>query len=155
MDTFEFGRGIAEDAAITPACTAAIFDESGDKVLLVRRADSGQWKLPGGHVEAGESVAECCQRVVREGTGLAVRVTRLIGIYTTPDRIKIAADGTRCQIIAMHFRCTVSGGTLRLNDEYSDVGFFTLAEIARMDLIKHHNERIAETLAARTETFIH
>jgi ADP-ribose pyrophosphatase YjhB (NUDIX family) len=42
-------------------CSAAIFDERG-RILLTRRADNGQWCLPGGRMESGESAAEACER---------------------------------------------------------------------------------------------
>jgi 8-oxo-dGTP pyrophosphatase MutT (NUDIX family) len=57
-------------------CSAAIFDESGDKILLTKRADNGEWCLPGGIVEPGESVEETCIREVWEETGLHFGQTR-------------------------------------------------------------------------------
>ena len=65
-------------------CAAAVFDPTGERILLVRRADSGRWCVPGGYMDAGEGVVEGCVREVWEETGLTVRVTRLIGVYTNP-----------------------------------------------------------------------
>jgi ADP-ribose pyrophosphatase YjhB (NUDIX family) len=54
------------------------------KVLLTRREDFQVWCLPGGHVEPGESLAQAAIREVLEETGLDVRLTRLVGLYSRP-----------------------------------------------------------------------
>jgi len=53
-----FGERIAKEGTLRLGCSAIIFDEGREKVLLTRRTDNGQWCLPGGRVEAGESVSE-------------------------------------------------------------------------------------------------
>lgn len=61
---------------------ALVFDAEG-QVLLVRRAHpphAGQWHLPGGRLEYGETVEDCCRREVREETGLLVLPERIIAI---------------------------------------------------------------------------
>ena len=52
--------------------------------MLQQRSDGGQWGLPGGSVEVGESVVEAIAREVREETGLIVKARRLIGVYSAP-----------------------------------------------------------------------
>ena len=54
------------------------------QILLTKRSDVEAWALPGGHVDAGESVAEAARREAREETGLEVQLTRLVGIYSLP-----------------------------------------------------------------------
>jgi ADP-ribose pyrophosphatase YjhB (NUDIX family) len=63
------------------ASTAII--QSG-QILLTKRRDVEAWALPGGHVEAGETVAEAAKREAQEETGLEVRLLRLVGIYCLP-----------------------------------------------------------------------
>ena len=56
---------------VRPSASAVIFDRRG-RVLLQQRSDGGQWGLPGGSVEIGESVTDAAIREVREETGLSV-----------------------------------------------------------------------------------
>jgi 8-oxo-dGTP diphosphatase len=54
----------------------------GDEVLLIRRARGtavGQWSIPGGRLEFGESLKDAVAREVREETGLDVKVGRFLG----------------------------------------------------------------------------
>lgn len=60
---------------------AAIFDESGDNVLLIKRRDNGNWEPPGGVLELGESIEDGLRREVREETGAEIEVGPLTGIY--------------------------------------------------------------------------
>jgi ADP-ribose pyrophosphatase YjhB (NUDIX family) len=60
-----YGPRLSKQGKIRLGCSAAIFDESG-RILLTRRADNGQWCLPGGRMESGESAAEACEREVFE-----------------------------------------------------------------------------------------
>ncbi len=61
--------------------TEVVIVEDG-RVLLVKRADFEVWGLPGGYVESGESLTECAVREAREETGLQVRLSGLVGVYS-------------------------------------------------------------------------
>jgi ADP-ribose pyrophosphatase YjhB (NUDIX family) len=65
------------------AVNVAVID-AHNRVLLTRREDFEVWCLPGGTVEEGESLAAAAVREVSEETGLAVRLTKLVGIYSRP-----------------------------------------------------------------------
>jgi len=69
--------------SLVVAASAVVTDGAG-RVLLLRRSDSGNWALPGGTLELGESIVECAVREVREETGLEVEITGLVGVYTDP-----------------------------------------------------------------------
>src|SRR5687768_15641029 len=148
------GERIGKSAALVAGCAAIIWDAAREKILLTRRSDNGRWCLPGGRMEAGESASEACAREVLEETGLRVRVTRLIGIYTSPDFVIEYADGNRFQIVAMSFEADVIGGTLTTSEETTEFGYFTPDEIKSMDLVEHHVPRIADAVANRREAFV-
>jgi ADP-ribose pyrophosphatase YjhB (NUDIX family) len=60
---------------------AAIFDDSGENVLLIRRRDNGKWEPPGGVLELDETIEEGLRREVREETGAEIEVGPLTGVY--------------------------------------------------------------------------
>lgn len=73
------------DAGKRLGASALIRDDAG-RVLLVKHSYGKlNWELPGGRVEAGESVQDAALREVREETGLRVAAERLAGLYYTPD----------------------------------------------------------------------
>ena len=149
-----YGERIGRTAELRTGCSAFILDPMGERVLLTRRADNGQWCLPGGAMEAGESLAETCIREVWEETGLSVRIIRLVGVYSTPHRIVTYPDGNQWQIISHNFEAEVIGGNLTLSDETTEFGYFTPEEIADMDVMEHHREIIADALSRQEAAFI-
>src|SRR5579859_6720427 len=127
------GKRIGQSAKISTGCCAVIFDESHERILLTRRSDNGRWCLPGGRTEPGECVEETCLREILEETGLNIQITKLVGVYSSPDFIVEYADGNRYQLIALSFAAEVIGGQLEVTDETTDYGYFTPAEIAGLD----------------------
>jgi len=148
-----YGDRIAKQGKIRLGCSAAIFDEER-RVLLTRRKDNGQWCLPSGGVEPGESVAEGCEREVFEETGLSVKVKRFVGVYSHSDQLTVYSETDKFQIVALHFEAQVTGGTLGLSDETIDFAYFTMKEMEKLDMLGRHKERIVDTLADQPEAFI-
>jgi 8-oxo-dGTP pyrophosphatase MutT (NUDIX family) len=153
MTQILYGERIARQGKLRLGCSAAIFDEAR-RILLTKRRDNGQWCLPGGGVEAGESAAEACEREVLEETGLSVRVKRLVGVYSHPDQLAVYPDGSKVHFIVLHFETEVIGGKLGLSEETSDFGYFALEEVEGLEMFGRHKERILDTLANRKEAFV-
>ena len=147
------GERVGREAQLRLGCSAVIFNED-KKALLTRRSDNGQWCLPGGAMEAGESVAEACAREVWEETGLRVEVLRLIGVYSDPHRIIVYPDGNRAHIVALSFEAKVTGGELGLSDETTEFGYFSLEEAATMDIIGNHFGRVKDALLGEPAALI-
>ena len=148
-----YGERISRQGKIRLGCSAAIFDEQG-RVFLTRRADNGQWCLPSGGMESGESVTEACEREVWEETGLQVRVKRLVGVYSHSDQLTVYPDGNKFQIVALHFEAEVLNGEPGLSEEATEFGYFSMDEIQEMDFLGRHRERILDTLEKHPSALI-
>jgi ADP-ribose pyrophosphatase YjhB (NUDIX family) len=154
MSIVSFGDRIGGRGKILVGCSAVIFDETGRKVLLTRRADNGKWCLPSGHMEPGESAEEACLREVAEETGLSVRLKRLSGIYTSPHRLLEYPDGGQFHLVALNFEAEVIGGTLAVSNETTDFGYYSLEDIAVMDMMTIHIERIEDAAKGEERAFM-
>jgi ADP-ribose pyrophosphatase YjhB (NUDIX family) len=89
--------------------TGVVFSHDGG-ILLVQRAIEpryGKWVFPGGFVDRGETLEAAALREVREESGLAVRLTRLLGAYSLPGN----------PVILVAYAGEVTGGTVTIDDE--------------------------------------
>jgi 8-oxo-dGTP pyrophosphatase MutT (NUDIX family) len=148
-----YGERITRQGEIRLGCSAALLDERG-RVFLTRRTDNGQWCLPGGRMEPGESAAEACEREVWEETGLRVRVKRLVGVYSHSDQLVVYPDGNKAQIVALHFEVEIMDGQPALSDETTDFGYFSLDEIEGLEMFGRHRERVIDTLEKHAAALI-
>jgi ADP-ribose pyrophosphatase YjhB (NUDIX family) len=138
---------------VRPSVSAVIFDRKG-RLLLQQRSDGGQWGLPGGSVEIGESVTEAAAREVLEETGLTVRVRRLIGVYSDPTlQVVRYPDGNVWHYVSVCFECTVKGGELTTCDETLALEYFPLRRLPAT-LLPNHRIRIRDARARRAVAFI-
>jgi mutator protein MutT len=98
---------------------AVILD--GDAVLLVRRAHEplkGEWSLPGGAVEVGETLAVAVVREVLEETGLHIDVGPIVEVL---DRVHRGGDGrVEYHFVIVDYFCSAIGGTLRSGTDAAD-----------------------------------
>ena len=141
-----YGDRIGKRGVLRAGASAIIFDESREKVLLTKRTDNGRWCIPGGGMDPGESVEEACVREVYEETGLHVETTRLVGVYTNPGMVVEYADGNVIQPVAISFEAVVTGGEMGLSNETTDVGYFPVEEMEKLDLMENHVERIQDAM---------
>jgi len=148
------GPRAARAGKIRLGCSAVLFSEGRDRVLLTRRRDNGQWCLPGGMVDPGETVAETCEREVHEETSLQVRVRRLIGLYSDPDQLVIYPDGNQVHIIVLSFEVELLAGKPVISGETLGVDYFPVAEAVQMDLFHGHAQHLRDALAGQEAAFV-
>jgi mutator protein MutT len=95
---------------------AAVVRDAQRRVLVHRRADDGNWSLPGGAIEPGETPATAVVREVHEETGLEVRATRVLGVFGGPRLRFRYPNGDQVEYLAVVFQCEIVGGTLETRD---------------------------------------
>ena len=86
-------------------------------MLLVRRGREplkGQWSIPGGLIELGESMHQAVVREVREETGLIVEPVELVELL---DRIHRESNRVRFHYVIADYLCRVTGGSLRAGSD--------------------------------------
>jgi ADP-ribose pyrophosphatase YjhB (NUDIX family) len=120
----ELREKIGHDLLWLPGVTAVVLD-ADDRVLLVRRADDGQWTLVAGMLEPGEQPAVGIVREILEETGVEAEIERLVSIEAMEP--SAYPNGDRVQYLDLAFRCRPLRGEARVNDdESSEVGWFDL-----------------------------
>ena len=146
-------RDYEQALGIRPSVSAVIFDRRG-RLLLQQRSDGGQWGLPGGSVEIGESVGEAVRREVAEETGLRVAVRRLVGVYSAP-RLQVIRypNGNVWHYVNVCFECALRGGELTTCDETLALGFFSTRRLPR-GLLPSHRIRIHDARTRRVVPFV-
>ncbi|SRR6266498_2934371 len=125
--------------SLVVAGSAVIEDDDG-RILLVRRADSGNWSLPGGTMELGESITQCVVREVREETGLDIQITGLVGIYTDPKHVIAYGNGEVRQQFNICFTARRAGGQLTRSLESTAIEYVAPEDLARLHL--HPTQRL-------------
>jgi ADP-ribose pyrophosphatase YjhB (NUDIX family) len=139
--------------AIKPSVSAVVVRDG--RLLLQQRADGGQWGLPGGSVEIGETVTAALEREVREETGYEVAVGRLVGVYSDP-RFQVVRypDGRVWHYVNLCFACALRGGEPRPGPGETLALDWFPPDALPGDLVPLHRRRIDDALAERSAPFI-
>lgn len=133
-------------AGLATGTDAAIFDDR-DRLLLIRRTDTGQWAMPGGGVEVGETVGTAAVREAFEETGMDIALTGLLCAFDKRD-LRLA-DSRLPMIMSFSARATDPDRPVRLDAlEASDCRWITRDEIGGIDFFEGHDHRVPAAFAA-------
>jgi 8-oxo-dGTP diphosphatase len=111
------------------------------QVLLIQRAHppmQGEWSLPGGHIEFGETIIAALKREVREETGLEVEPRELACVL---DRI-----GTDHHYVLIDYLCDITGGDLRTGSDALAVRWASRDDLAMLGVAEFTREVIQRFL---------
>ena len=72
--------------SMVPSINVVIADDAG-RILLIRRTDNGNWAVPGGAIDLGESMIDAAVRETREESGITCEIIGLVGIFTDPRHV--------------------------------------------------------------------
>ena len=107
----------------------------GRRVLLVRRAGppaAGQWSVPGGLVELGETTEDAARREVREECGCDVRLVGLAGILERV--IRDEAGRVRYHWVLVDYAAVADGDAVRAGTDAAEARWFDMEEVTRLDV---------------------
>jgi ADP-ribose pyrophosphatase YjhB (NUDIX family) len=111
---------------ILAGTSVLVLDERGH-LLLIERGDTGDWGLPGGFMELGESFEDTGRREVREETGLEVDDFQLVGVFSGPELYFRYDHGDEVHNVTAAYLARVVGGQLRQDGkEAISLRFFAL-----------------------------
>jgi 8-oxo-dGTP diphosphatase len=133
---------------------AVIVDHHRDenRVLLIRRGQPpllGEWSLPGGVLECGETLREAVVREAREETGLVAETGEMLGVY---ERLIRDDEGrVRYHYVLIDFLCRPVSGDLKAGSDAADVRWFTRDELPALNLADDTNDVILKGLARTME----
>ena len=119
--------------SLVPACGVLAADDSG-RVLLQRRRDTGQWAIPMGKQELGETPSQCAIRETLEETGVLTELTGILGVYSDPRHIVAYSDGEVRQEWELTFLGRPVSGTPTVNDEAIDVRWVEPGDLEALDI---------------------
>jgi len=113
---------------------AVIIDDS--RVLLVRRSNpplQGEWSIPGGLVETGETTREAVVREVLEETRLQVEAIGLVEVF---ERIlRDTQSRVQYHYVLLDYRCGVVGGEAQAGSDVSEVRWAKLPELESLSVL--------------------
>jgi 8-oxo-dGTP diphosphatase len=116
-------------------------------VLLIRRGKApraGEWSIPGGRQEWGETVREAAVREIMEETGVTVTGLRLVDVVDGIYRVDGAVTG---HWTLVDFRADWAGGTPRAGDDAIDAKWVLVSDLGRYGVWSETQRIIAAAMA--------
>jgi len=102
-----------------------VFDGQG-RLLVQKRSDTGDWAIPGGMMEPGETFEETARREVLEETGLEIGELELLGIYSGPKFYYQYPHGDEVYNVSAAYITRTFRGELTADFESTSLGFYPL-----------------------------
>ena len=123
------------------------------RVVVVRRGTEplrGEWSIPGGVLELGETLRAGTEREAREETGLVVKAGEVVGVF---DRVVPSEDGrTRFHYVLIDFRCEVVSGELCAGGDAAEARWITVEDLAELSIGEPTAGLIRKALQAEPTT---
>ncbi len=131
-----------------PIVTVGLIVRRGDRVLLVQRGkepNKGRWSIPGGAVEAGETLRAAAEREVREECNIEARAGEVAGVFEAivPDD----AGRARFHYVIIDFLAEYRGGELAAASDSAAARWVGLAELSELDVTEQARQLVAGILS--------
>ena len=132
--------------SMVPSVNVIIENDAGE-ILMIERSDNGNWALPGGAIDLGESMSQAGVRETKEETGIDCEVLEVLGIYTDPKHIILyTSNGEARQEFSILLRGRATGGVPTRSSESTRVRWVPRAELDALPMNATMRRRIAHYL---------
>ena len=129
MDYIEQLRQQIGHAPILMVGAVLLIVDEQDRLLLMKRSDSGCWGLPGGAIEPGEVVEDAARREAFEETSLQVGDLALFGVFSGPELYYKYPNGDEVYNVTIVYLSRDVSGDVYINGEHTEWRWFGAAEI--------------------------
>jgi 8-oxo-dGTP pyrophosphatase MutT (NUDIX family) len=140
--------------SVVPSANVIVVNDQGE-ILMIRRTDNGNWAVPGGGMDLGESITQTAVRETREETGITCEITGLIGIYTNPRHVILyTSNGEVRQEFSIVFTARPVGGELRPSSESSEPHWVPPEAVKSLQMHPSMRQRIDRYLSELPEPYL-
>jgi ADP-ribose pyrophosphatase YjhB (NUDIX family) len=125
-----------------------VIENDASEILMIERSDNGNWALPGGAIDLGESMSQAGVRETKEETGIDCEILDVIGIYTDPKHIILyTSNGEARQEFSILLRARAVGGQPTTSSESTKVRWIPKTEVSNLQMDRSMQRRIAHYLS--------
>ncbi len=128
--------------------SASTFVLHDGKVLMTRRTDNGNWTMPSGAHDPGETLTQTAVRETLEETGITIEPYDLAGIYTDPRHvIHYTSNDEVRQEFSVVYRARYLAGEPTCSDETTEVRWIPIDELEELPMDRSQRERLRWAVA--------
>ena len=133
--------------SLVPSVNVVVVSDA-DEILLIRRTDNGNWAVPGGAIDLGESVAQAAVRETLEESGIDCEITGIAGIYSDPRQVILyTSNGEVRQEFSIVLTARPLTGQPTPSSESSEVRWVPASEVLGYTMDRSMRIRINDYLA--------
>jgi ADP-ribose pyrophosphatase YjhB (NUDIX family) len=132
--------------SLVPSVNVVVTNAASD-ILMIRRTDNGNWAVPGGAIDLGESVAQAAVRETFEESGIECEITGIVGIYSDPRHVILyTSNGEVRQEFSIVLTARALRGQPTPSSESSEVSWVPASEVPRYTMDRSMRIRINDFL---------
>ena len=140
--------------SLVPAVNVVVVNDAAE-ILLIRRTDNGNWALPGGAIDLGESVAQAAVRETLEESGIECAITGIVGIYSDPRHVILyTSDGEARQEFSIVLTGRATGGQPTPSSETSEVRWTAPGDLESYEMDRSMRLRVRHYAEHRDQPHI-
>ncbi|MEO3854713.1 NUDIX domain-containing protein [Acrocarpospora sp. B8E8] len=132
--------------SLVPSVNVVVTNAAGD-ILMIRRSDNGNWAVPGGAIDLGESLPDAAVRETLEETGIVCEITGLVGTYTDPRHVILyTSNGEARQEFSIVLTAQAVTGEPTPSSESTEVQWVPREQVADLKMDRSMRLRIGHYL---------